>query len=230
MHAADVMTRNVITVSPESEVQEIASLLLEHAISAVPVVDTEDRVLGIVSEGDLIRRVDGGNGQERRRSWWLGLFTGHDAGEYVKSHGRRASEIMTRNTITVSEDTPLHRIAALLERHRIKRVPVVDDEGRLVGVVSRSNLLRGFSVEAPAASVTADDRDIRQAILEEIDENTGVLGDRLNIIVIDGRVQLWGLVDGEVEKMAVQVAAENTPGVKTVDNHLGLMPRGVGGV
>lgn len=225
MLAADVMNQNVITVSPDSEVREIASLLLEHGISAVPVVDDGGKVLGIVSEGDLMRRVE--NDTARHKSWWLKLFAGHDAADYVKSHGRRALEIMTKDPITIAGDMPLHKISRLLEKHHIKRVPVVQ-EGKLVGIVSRSNLLRGFSVTATEASVTTDDREIREAILKEVDSNTGVLVDRLNVIVADGKVQLWGLVENQQEKMAVQVAAENTAGVKEVDNNLGFVPRGVG--
>lgn len=224
MQAADVMTTNVITVTPESEVGEIASLLLEHGISAVPVVDADDRVLGIVSEGDLMARVE--PEEDERRSWWLRLFSGADAADYVKTHGRRAAQVMTPNPVTVNEDEPLHRIAALLEKRRIKRVPVVRD-GRLVGIVSRSNLLRGFSVgHQPAAA--QGDRAIRDAILKEVDEHTGVLVDRLNVIVADGKVQLWGLVESKEQRWAVQVAAENVDGVKEVENNLGFVPRGVG--
>ncbi|MGM0701363.1 MAG: CBS domain-containing protein [Pseudomonadota bacterium] len=230
MQAVDVMTPNVITVEPDTDVREIARLLLENHISAVPVVNEEQAVLGIVSEGDLMRRVE--NGTERRKSWWLkSLFHGAgDAGDYVKSHGRKASEIMTRDLITITEDTPLNRIARLLEKHHIKRVPVVRD-GRLVGIVSRANLLRGFSATAPDADtpVTADDREIRDAILKEVDKNTSVWVDRINVIVADGAVQLWGLVESQEEQMAVQVAAENTPGVKKIENNLGLVPKGVGG-
>ncbi|MBB3189969.1 CBS domain-containing protein [Halomonas cerina] len=227
MRAADVMTPNVITVTPDSEVREIASLLVEHGISAVPVVDADNRVLGIVSEGDLMRRVESDNGEPR--SWWLRLFSGHSAVDYVKSHGRKAREIMTPDPLTVSEDEPLHQIASQLEKRRIKRVPVVRD-GRLVGIVSRSNLLRGFSVADSAPAATRDDREIRDAILKEVDDNTDVMIDRLNIIVADGQVQLWGLVDSKEQRLAVQVAAENTPGVTSVENNLGFLPRGMGGV
>lgn len=230
MQAVDVMTPNVITVGPQADVKEIARLLLDNHISALPVVDDNGKVLGIVSEGDLMRRVENGTG--RRKSWWLkSIFVGAgDAGDYVKSHGRLAREIMTPDPITVTEDEPLNRIARLLEKHHIKRVPVVRD-GRLVGIVSRANLLRGFSATAPdtETAVTADDREIRDAILKEVDDNTGVWVDRINVIVTDGVVQLWGLVESQEEKMAVQVAAENTPGVKKIENNLGLVPKGVGG-
>ncbi|NIC07452.1 CBS domain-containing protein [Billgrantia bachuensis] len=229
MQAADVMTAKVITVSPDADVREIARLLLENNISAVPVVDDGDKVLGIVSEGDLMRRVE--NDEGRQKSWWLRVFAGgSSASEYVKSHARRAREIMTPDPITIEENEPLHRVAKLLEKHHIKRVPVVRN-GKLVGIVSRANLLRGFSATAPDTEtpVTADDREIRDAILKEVDENTGVWVDRINVIVTEGVVQVWGLVESQEEKKAVQVAAENTPGVKSVENNLGMMPRGVGG-
>ncbi|QOR38145.1 CBS domain-containing protein [Billgrantia diversa] len=229
MQAVDVMTAKVITVSPDADVREIARLLLENNISAVPVVGESDEILGIVSEGDLMRRVE--NDEGRQKSWWLRIFAGgSSASEYVKSHARRASEIMTRDPITISEDEPLHRVAKLLEKHHIKRVPVVRN-GKLVGIVSRANLLRGFSATAPDTEtpVTADDREIRDAILKEVDKHTGVWVDRINVIVTEGVVQVWGLVESQEEKKAVQVAAENTPGVKSVENNLGMMPRGVSG-
>ncbi|MEQ5801488.1 CBS domain-containing protein [Halomonas sp. H10-9-1] len=224
MQAADIMTRNVITVGRDSEVREIASLLLEHGISAVPVVSDAGKVLGIVSEGDLIRRVED---DKRNKSWWLRLFAVNDPGEYVKSHGRRAHEIMTPDPLTIGEDMPLHQISRLLEKHHIKRVPVVTD-GKLVGIVSRANLLQGFAVAGPETVVSTDDREIRVAILKEIDANTGVLVDRINVIVSQGQVELWGLVESDQERMAVQVAAENTAGVKEVKNNLGYVPRGFG--
>ena len=230
MQAVDVMTAKVITVSPDADVREIAQLLLDNNISALPVVDADHKVLGIVSEGDLMRRVE--NGTDRRKSWWLkSIFAGaNNASEYIKSHARKAHEIMTPDPVTVSEDESLRRIAKLLERHHIKRVPVVRD-GRLVGIVSRANLLRGFSATTGVGEppVTADDREIRDAILKEVEERTGVWVDRINVIVTDGEVQIWGLVESQEEKMAVQVAAENMVGVKTVENNLGMVPRGIGG-
>ena len=229
MNAADVMTTRVITVPPDTDVREIARLLLEHNISALPVVDNSGKVLGIVSEGDLMRRV--GSEGEQGKSWWLkSIFAGaNNASEYIKSHSRRAHEIMTPDPITIDEDEPLHRVAKLLEKHHIKRVPVVRD-GQLVGIVSRANLLRGFSTASSgtAKSDTANDRQIRDAVIKEVDENAGVWVARINVIVNDGAVQLWGLVESQQEKLAVQVAAENVEGVKSVENNLGMMPRGVG--
>lgn len=227
MQANDVMTQNVITVTPQSDLREIAGLLLEHRISALPVVDEDNKVLGIVSEGDLVRRVE--TGTERRKSWWLREFFqgGMSAGEYLKTHARKASEIMTPNPITIEENTPLGDIATLLEKNHIKRVPVVRD-GRLVGIISRANLLQALAAGLGKDDVVSniDDRQIREAILEEIGSKTNIMVNRINVVVSDGQVQLWGLVDSPKERSVVQVAAENTKGVKAVENNLGFMPHG----
>lgn len=224
MQAADIMTRNVITVGRDSEVREIANLLLEHGISAVPVLGDAGQVLGIVSEGDLIRRVED---DKRSKSWWLRLFAVNDPAEYVKTHGRRADEIMTPDPLTIGEDMPLAEISRLLEKHHIKRVPVISG-GKLVGIVSRANLLQGFAVAGQETQGSVDDREIREAIRKEIDVNTGVPVDRINVIVSEGRVELWGLVENDKQSMAVRVAAENIAGVRDVKNNLGYVPRGYG--
>lgn len=227
MQAIDIMTPKVVSVGPDTEVREIAQRLLENRISAVPVVDIDDKVIGIVSEGDLMRRVkdDGEHG----RSWWLTLFTGgKDPQEYVKTHGRKAHEIMTANPLCVAENTPLHTIARMLEKHHIKRVPVLR-EGKLVGIVSRANLLQGIANAAVAPTQSpADDRKIREAILNEVEQNTGVRSENISLIVDGGSVEIWGLVESLEQKQAVTVAAENVPGVIRVENHLGMMPPGVG--
>lgn len=227
MQAIDIMTPKVVSVGPDTKVRDIAQLLLSHRISAVPVVDEAHQVIGIVSEGDLMRRVKGDG--DHRDSWWLSLFTGgKDAGDYVKSHGRKAHEVMTPNPMTVEENTPLHTIARMLEKHHIKRVPVLR-EGKLVGIVSRANLLQGIAnaAVAPTQSPT-DDRQIREAILNEVEHNTGVHVEGISVIVDGGAVEVWGLVESLEQKQAVTVAAENVPGVTQVENHLGMMPRGVG--
>ncbi|MCA8863907.1 MULTISPECIES: CBS domain-containing protein [unclassified Halomonas] len=227
MQAIDIMTPNVVSVGPDTEVRDIAQLLLKHRISAVPVVDEDRQLVGIVSEGDLMRRIkDEG---DHRDAWWLTLFAGgKDAGDYVKSHGRKAHEVMTANPLSVAENTPLHTIARMLEKHHIKRVPVLR-EGKLVGIVSRANLLQGIAnaAVAPTQSPT-DDRQIREAILKEVENNTGVQVEGISVIVDGGAVEVWGLVESHEQKQAVSVAAENVPGVTKVENHLGMIPRGVG--
>lgn len=227
MHAAEIMTPNVITVTPQTEVREIVELMIKNRISALPVVDGENRVIGMVSEGDLMRRVE--NQTDRRDSWWLtALFSAsNDAASYIKSRGRRAEDVMTRDVLTITEDTPLYKIAQLLEKNHIKRVPVVSN-GKLVGIVSRSNLLQGFSTMETVASGSADDRSIRDKIVNEMNDRLGITGNTTNVVVVDGVVTLWGLVESDVERRAATVAAENTAGVKEVRNNLGVSPARVG--
>ncbi len=225
MQAKDVMTTNVVTVQIGTGVPEIARLLLKHRISAVPVVDSDQRILGIVSEGDLMRRTE--TDTERRHSWWLEamLSTEDRAREYIKVHGRKAGDVMTRDLISVTEETPLYEIAGLLEKHHVKRVPVTRD-GRLIGIVSRANLLHGFAAKEARTTGpgSSDDQTIRENLLHTLAKEAGLDMALINVIVNDGVVQLWGLVGSGIEKKAAQVSAESTPGVKRVENHLGQAP------
>ncbi len=144
MRAKDVMTPSVVTVDPEASVQALATLLSERGISGAPVVDSSGRLIGIVSEGDLLHRAELGTERrdERRHSWWLEHYASGLARDYVKSHGRTVKDIMTRDVVTVAEETDLAQVATLLETNRIKRVPVMRD-GKIVGIVSRANLVQG---------------------------------------------------------------------------------------
>jgi CBS domain-containing protein len=149
MRARDVMTSAVVSVTPETTVQQLALLLVHHQISAVPVVDEENHVVGMVSEGDLLHRDEIETEKKTdRRSWWLHML-GSDRGaaDYIKSHARTVGEVMTRKPVCVTEETSLGEIASILESHRIKRVPVLRD-GRLAGIVSRSNLVQALATAA----------------------------------------------------------------------------------
>jgi CBS domain-containing protein len=225
MQATDIMTTNVISVQLDTEVREIAGLLLKHRISAVPVVNKEMHIVGLVSEGDLIRRVEAGT--DDRHSWWLAdvMSTRDKTAEYIKSHGRKASDVMTQTVITVSRDTPLYEIAGLLEKHHIKRVPVTHND-RLVGIVSRANLLHGLVAQGAQSddAEIPDDTELRSRLLKEISHAVGVDAPLINATVIDGEVQLWGNVDIEIKKKAAEVAAESLPGVKTVENNIRVVP------
>ncbi len=225
MQAKDIMTSDVISVLPETSVRDIAGILLTHRISAVPVVDAESRVVGIVSEGDLMRRAE--NETESQQSWWLeALFSADDkAAAYIKSHGMIAEDVMTRNVTIVAEHTPVDEIAALLEKHHIKRAPVLRD-GKIVGIVSRANLLQGLARKGRVRQVpvSVDDRAIRESLLHTLYTDVGLRAGRINVLVEDGAVQLWGLVESRDENRAAQLAAENTPGVKSVENNLGQVP------
>lgn len=225
MRAKDVMTVDVVTSAPDTPVPAVARLLLERHISAVPVVDAERRVLGMLSEGDLMRRAE--TGTERRRSWWLRLLAGADelAADYVKAHGVRAEEVMTPNVVTVTEDAPVSHIARLLEERRIKRVPVVR-QGRLVGIVSRADLLRGLATASvpPEAPSSIDDRAIREKLLDVLRAQEWATTGYINAVVSGGVVHLWGMVRSPQERRALQVAAETVPGVRGVEDHLWEVP------
>jgi CBS-domain-containing membrane protein len=225
MKAADVMVRRVITVGPDASVQHVASVLLKNRISAVPVVGEDGMLLGIVSEGDLMRRPEAGT--ERRRSWWLDLFTTNEtrAAEFAKSHARRASDVMTRSVVTASSDTPLSEIADLLEKNGIKRVPVLKRR-KLVGIVSRANLLQALaSVRKTTTKKTAtDDAAIREKVIANLDAQPWAGSSLINVIVHQGTVELWGMVDSQAAKKGVRVAAEATPGVRAVNNNLMIRP------
>lgn len=221
MRAGDVMTPDVVTVEPGARVDEIARLMLEHHISAVPVVDTAGRLLGIVSEGDLVRRAE--MATAGRQAWWLEMLADSAAlaRDYVKTHGRRATDLMTRNVLTVGVDTPLEDVAQLLERHRIKRVPVVRDGG-VVGIVSRADLLRALVVRPPepGPAEAADDRTIREHVMAALRTQPWWVGTYRNVVVVDGVVHLWGLARSQAERDAMRVAAETVPGVRGVEDHL----------
>lgn len=223
MKAKDVMTTRVVAVVSDMPVSAIASLLLDRHISAVPVIDEERRILGIVSEGDLIRR---GKTTERR-SWWLATYGDAKAlaREFVKTHGLYATDVMTREVVTVTEDTPVSTIAELLEQKGIKRVPVVR-HGRLVGIVSRADLLRGLATRGlqPRTPEAQDDETIQAHLMEVLEREPWADATFLSIMVDQGVVHLWGLVRSEEERRALRVAAEAIPGVRNVRDYLRLSP------
>ena len=228
MNAADVMVTNVITVGLDACLQDVAHLLLTNRISAVPIVDSDGKVVGIVSEGDLMRRAEAGT--SRRRSWWLSLLTGKEglAAQYVKEHSRKVADVMTRDVITATPDTPLQDIANILEKNSIKRVPIIKD-GKMVGLVSRANLLQALaSLRKQIEGGTPNDTKIRETVVQRLNAEPWLRSSLINVIVQDGTVELWGIVDSPTEKKAVRVAAEETPGVRAVNDNLIIRPAGSG--
>jgi CBS domain-containing protein len=220
MIASDVMTRNVISVPPDATVAEAVELMLERGISGLLVVDAAGTLAGIVTEGDLLRRDE--LGTERRRSWWLRLIAspGRQAADFTRTHGRRVADVMTRDVVSVDIGAALEEIVALMEEHRIKRVPVLEGD-RVVGVVSRADLLRALSVAAREhGAVAADDGSIRARILEAMERAPWAPRTTLNVTVVNGVVDLWGTIGNDHERRAIGVIAENTPGVKKVIDHL----------
>jgi CBS domain-containing protein len=224
------MTTNVITVTPDTSIQALAALLSERGISGVPVVDAAGRLVGIVSEGDLLHRAETGTARrtERRRFRWLDTVASDQelARDYMKSRGRVVSDVMSREVIAVTEMAELAEIADLLEIKRIKRVPVVRD-GKLVGIVSRANLVRALATVKAESSSSSDtgDHAIRQKLLAELQAQEWAGPWAADIVVRDGVVHLW-LPEGhsEEEKRAVHVAAENIAGVRAVEEHIVQIP------
>ncbi|WP_374450368.1 CBS domain-containing protein [Stella sp.] len=223
MRARDVMTTAVHTVTPATPILDVARLLVEKRISAAPVVDAAGRIVGIVSEGDLIRRSE--IGTERHRPWLLRFLSDPQtlAADYVKSEGPTADAVMTRDVVTVGPDATLDRVAATMERHGIKRVPVVD-QGQLVGIISRANLVQAIVAHgAPATRPTGtgeSDAALRDRLVEKLKHEPWFGGPTFNVMVEGGVAHLWGFVRTEDERRAMVVAAQTLPGIRGVEDHL----------
>ncbi|SAL14258.1 HPP family protein [Caballeronia peredens] len=225
MRASDIMTTRIISASPDMSIRNAAGTMVFAGISGMPVVDESGRLLGMVTEGDLMRRAEIGTGV-KQRSWWLELAasTTELAVQYVKEHARQVKDVMSTDIATVTEDCPVADIAELLDRRRIKRVPVMRD-GKIVGVVSRANLIRALVTMAPDVPATEESGDnaIREDVLAAMEGHPWALA-RENVTVENGTVHLWGPVIKAEEGNAIRVAAENVPGVKDVRTHFGLPP------
>jgi len=219
MKAHDVMVSPVVTVKPSATVKDVAKLFLERRISAVPVVTGQGKLVGIVSEGDLVHRAE--IGTEQRRSWWLLLLAEDQelAADYIKAHGRKIEDVMVRNVITATPDTPLDEVARLLEQHGIKRVPIVRD-GQLVGIVSRANLVQAVTSCGSKLEIPVSDGSIRDKLLLHLNAQRWAHTELLNATVNDGIVDLWGVTGSETERKAIRVAAETTTGVRAVKDHM----------
>jgi CBS domain-containing protein len=219
MRAHQIMTRPVYSVLPEATIAEAANIMLQRHISGLPVVDAAGKLVGIVSEGDFIRRSE--IGTQRKRSRWLKflLGAGEAATDFVHEHGRKISEVMTRDPLTITEDTTLEEIATSMETNGVKRLPVMR-EGKLVGIVSRANLLQAVaSLSREIPDPTADDDHIRKRIIDSLQKNDWCpFG--LSVVVRDGIVHLSGVITEERSRQAAIVGAENVSGVKKVHDHL----------
>lgn len=224
MKARDVMVSPVVTVKPDASVKELAKTLLERRISAVPVVDDQGKLVGIVSEGDLLHRAEAET--QRQRPWWLLVMTSDEtlAADYIKEHSRKVADVMTKNVITAGPDTPLHEIARALERHAIKRVPIMQD-GQLVGIVSRANLIQAVASDRKKPEISASDTAIREKLLAHLQAQRWADTGLVNATVTDGVVDLWGVSSSDVEQKAIRIAAESIPGVVAVNDHLIKRPR-----
>lgn len=221
MKASDVMVSPVITVKPTATVKEVAKLFLDHRISAVPVLDERGKLAGIVSEGDLVHRTE--IGTERRRSGWRAFLADEEARaiDYIRSHATKVADIMTRKVVTAAPDVPLHEVAMMMETNAVKRVPIVRN-GQLVGIVSRANLVQAIATSGAKLEIPAADAVIREKLMKRLKAESWASTSLLNATVHDGVVSLWGLTRSPTERMAIRVAAETTPGVVAVRDHIGV--------
>ncbi|HTM74092.1 MAG TPA: CBS domain-containing protein [Pseudolabrys sp.] len=220
MYAKDVMTSTVISVEPNSTILQAARQMLQHHISGLPVIDHDGGLVGILSEGDFLRRRE--TATERRHSRWLEFLMGPGrlAVEYSHSHGSKVAEVMTPDVHTVTEDTSLEEIVELMERYRVKRLPVMRGK-KVVGMVTRSNLMRAMvSLSRAEPKTGKDDASIREMLLAEMQKESWAPAAMANVVVCDGVVELWGVIIDERQREALKIAAENIPGVRAVKDHL----------
>ena len=220
MKASDIMVRNVVSVGPEAPVREVASLMLERRISGVPVVDGERHVLGIVSEGDLIQRPEIDTDHAARG--WLGLFLSDEdrARDFIKSHGRKAREVMTQPALWTGPDTPLGEVVRLMERHRVKRLVIVE-HGKLAGLVTRADLLRAMVAHRDAVPAASDDQEVRERVDRMLRDEDWADSAYVYVRVENGVAHLWGTVESASQREALIIAVRGVPGVKDVEPHLG---------
>ncbi len=220
MKAKDVMTTDVLTVNQDASVLEAVRLMLQRRISGLPVVDASGALVGMVSEGDFLRRSELGT-QPRHPRWIEFLMgAGRLADEYIHARGRKVRDVMTNAVYSVTEEVPLEEIVELMEHRRIKRVPVLSGN-KITGIITRSNLLRafaGFMHEAPPAS--ADDNAIRLKLIDEMKKQPWAPLAVTDIDVSNGVVKLSGVVLDDRQRGALRVAAENIPGVKRVEDNI----------
>jgi len=226
MYARKVMSRPVVTIKAGASIFDAAETLLSSGISAAPVVDADGKMIGIVSEADLMFRAE--TATTPSRSWFQRLLDDDAiiARDYVRSHSRRVTDVMTKEVVAADEHADLKEVAALMKRHNIKRVPIVRD-GKLVGLVSRSNLLQGLLARQPLGDATASDEEIKERVEKELGRIGAIVGPTTTVVVDKGVVHLWGYVRSAATRDAMRVAAENVSGVKRVEDALGLIPNDI---
>ncbi|MEQ9125676.1 MAG: CBS domain-containing protein [Alphaproteobacteria bacterium] len=223
MQVKDIMTTSVVTARTGDTVAEVAKAMATKRISGLPVVDDGGKVIGVVSEGDLLARA--ALGQDTPRSWWLGLIgEGETPEAFMRAHGKTVGDVMTRSVKTIQPDASLAALARKLESCGVKRLPVVEG-GKLVGVVSRADVVRALaSIKPEAPAAAPSDAELRSLILSRFHKSQPLVGVQATIIVRDGVVELWGLAPNAKVVEAARVAAEAVDGVKRVENHLALFP------
>lgn len=229
MRARQIMTKKVLTVAPETPVRQVAKLMAKARVSAVPVVDSKKRVLGIVSEGDLLRRPE--TGTTKRYSWWLDLVSdpAARAADYAKSHGLAARDVMTRSVVSITTDTEIADVADVLEKYQIKRVPVLAG-GRLAGIVSRGDLVRALANTQAKKRRRQSDTAIREALRRAMKQTSWGNDALVNYSVSKGVIELYGFTASRAARDGLRVLAENIAGVRRVKDEMQVRPSLVNGI
>ncbi len=220
MKVSDVMTQTPVTVSPDSTLADAANLMIRMRVSGLPVVDVKGAVIGMITQGDLLRRVELGTVRAPAGRLAAFLAPGRAAHDFVRTHGQRVGEVMTREVISITPDTPLSEVVTLMETRQVKRLPVVR-EGRLIGIVSRADLLRALAkLLSERRVISISDVELRKHVLAAIDKHRWAPRANLDATVENGIVELRGAVSDDRERLGVRVIVENTPGVKGVHDRL----------
>jgi CBS-domain-containing membrane protein len=220
MNVRDVMTSNVLSVSPRESIVVAAKLMLQKKISGLPVVDDLGKLVGIVTEGDFLRRTEIGTKHQRPK--WVEFFIGPGklADEYIRFSGRKVSDVMTCDVRTAAPETPLSEAVRVMERHHIKRLPVIEG-GKMIGIVTRANLLHAMaSFVDEVGPSRPEDASIRERLLTELAKQPWTPVSTIDVAVRDGVVHLSGIITEERQRLALRVAAENIPGVKKVEDYI----------
>ena len=213
----EIMTRDIIAVAPGATIHRAAELLADHGISGLPVVDDQGALVGILSEGDLILR----QRPRPRPSFWRAFFQDGErlAREYQKAAGTTVAEVMTTTLIVIRPDAPIEAAAALLDGHKIRRLPVME-EGRLVGIVSRGDLVKALSTAPAPAVASPSDTALCAEMKTRLAREPWVSNRAIVVQAKDGVLALWGLVSTEAEKSAIETMARAVPGAKGLESHL----------
>jgi CBS domain-containing protein len=219
MQVSQAMSTKVIAIQPDANIAEAIDLMLRSHVSGLPVVDAEGTLIGLLSEGDLLRRAELGTQKPRARWIEILLGPGKAAETYVQTHGRKVEELMTAEPITIAPGADLSEAVDLMNRHRIKRLPVTL-EGRVVGILTRADLIRALANLLPIAHTPVPDAAIRRSILDQLDKQAWAPTALIEIGVRDGIVTLSGTILDDRERAALRVIAENTPGVRSVEDQL----------
>lgn len=224
MQASDIMVSPVITVTPGTTVKELAKLLVDRGLSAVPVVDDKGHLAGIVGEGDLLHRAEIGTYRQAPSGGLAPrIDRGAGAAGFIKAHATKVADVMTRKVVTAAPDTPLQEIAVMMETNGVKRIPILRN-GQLVGIVSRANLVQAVATSGVKLEIPMSDALIRERLMKQLKSESWAHTTLLNATVSDGVVTLWGLTSSPLERQAIRTAAESMSGVIAVKDHIGIAP------